>query len=313
MKKNLQILYPWAGLIVLAALASLNIGCASFAGHELPQVAPSQYPKIQTSPSVYLDVMFITDINQPVENIEGTVKLKNLVGQLAAESGLFSHYTTDETRAHEMDYRIQLDVVNFGNQTAAMLAGIISGATLGIIPTWVKDLYRLEGIVFDDTGSELRLYTYKDHVTTWFHLIFIPMTKSTKEIPWKVITNMIRNFYLDLAREPFFSKPSRHAPSKKIQAPPEAREPRRIPVSGEIEIEVTAGHADLYLDPDAQSAEIMTIPAGTVLKGIEIAGDWYRVALPPDENGFVVEGYIHKSQVKQKKQFQDSSADIQQG
>jgi hypothetical protein len=298
MKKNNQTFYSWLGMIVLAVFASMNSGCASFAGHELPEVTPSQYPGIQAKPSIYLDVMFITDINQPVENREGTAQLKNLVGQLTDESGLFSHYTTDKTRADEMDYRIQLDVVNFGNQTAAMLAGIISGVTLGIIPTWVKDHYRLEGMVFDSKGNELRLYTYKDHVTTWFHLIFIPMTKSTKEIPWKVITNMIRNFYLDLAREPFFSQPARHGPSKKKQAPRETTEPRRIPLSEVTKIEVTAEHAVLYLNPDIHSAEITTIPAGTVLKGIEIAGDWYRVALPPDENGYVIEGYIHKSQVK---------------
>ena len=77
-------------------------------------------------------------------------------------------------------------------------------------------------------------------------------------------------------------------------------EPRNIPVSGEIKIEVTAKEAVLHLDPDKQSAEITTISAGTVLKGIEIAGNWFRVTLPPDKDGYVVEGYIHKRQVKKK-------------
>jgi hypothetical protein len=105
---------------MIAAL-SFNYGCASFSGHELPEVTPSQYPEVQAKPSVYLDVMFITDVNQPAENIEGTSQLKALVNQLTAESGLFSKSTTDQSQADEIDYRIQLDVVNFGNQTAAML------------------------------------------------------------------------------------------------------------------------------------------------------------------------------------------------
>lgn len=309
----MKIIYPWTGLIlVVAALVSLNSGCASFAGHQLPEVTSSQYPEVRTKPSVYLDIMFITDINQPVENTESTVQLKELVNQLTAESGLFSDYTTDESHADEMEYHIQLDVVNFGNQTAAMLAGIISGVTLGLIPTWIKDHYRLETAVVDERGNELRLYTYEDHVTTWFHLIFIPMTKSAGKVPWNVIANMIRNFYFDLAGEPFFTEPSRTGSFSAAQTQLEPTEPRKIPLSGDIEIEVTADNAVLHLDPDEQSAEITTVSAGTVLKGIEIAGNWYRVALPPDEDGYIVEGYIHRSRAK-KKIPRPSSANVQQG
>jgi hypothetical protein len=60
-------------------------------------------------------------------------------------------------------------------------------------------------------------------------------------------------------------------------------------------VRVVAQGASLRLKPEANSPVISTMPLGSILETEEEDTDWYKVILPPDENGFVVIGYILKS------------------
>lgn len=65
-----------------------------------------------------------------------------------------------------------------------------------------------------------------------------------------------------------------------------------------VKIRIKADIAPLRLKPDVTSAVVGQAPPGTVWEAAETAGEWYRITLPPDANGFVVSGYVHKSFVE---------------
>lgn len=289
--------------LLIAAAVVMNSGCASFPANKLPEVSPDQYSDVQNKPSACLDVKFFTYLkgknDHPVENFDIRDKLLSLVSRVTEESRLFRSFTFDKYQGQQMDYIIQLDFTNYGNYTGAVIAGVISGITAGVIPTWVKDRYRLEPVVYDGQGNELRVYRYEDHMTTVFHLVFIPMIGSTQKVPFKIISNMLRNFYYDLSREEFFVNPSGRSPVQEEAETldPAVEEPKR-PAQEATEVKVVVVDAVVRLKPDPQSLVISEIPPGAVLKVKGKRGKWYHVELPAEESGFVVTGYIHQNSVE---------------
>ena len=293
-------------MVLIAAALIMNSGCASFPAHKLPEISASQYSVVTNKPSAYLDVKFFTYLKgkhpQPVENTEVRDKIISLVRQVTEESQLFSTFTTDNRRGQEMGFIIQLDFTNYGNYVGAVIAGAISGITLGIIPTWVKDRYRLESVVYDEQGNELQVYKYEDHMTTVFHLIFIPMIGSTQKVPFKVIRNMLKNFYYDLSREEFFQQPpQREIYQEHVEEHQPVVEEQEQPKQKMFDVKVSVLNAVVRLKPDPESLVVQEVPPGAVLKAKGKVGEWYTIELPADESGFVVIGYIHQDSVEEIK------------
>ena len=65
-----------------------------------------------------------------------------------------------------------------------------------------------------------------------------------------------------------------------------------------LSVKVVVDNASVRLKPDIGSMVIETVAAGTVLESEEQVGEWYLVKLPPDENGYVITGYIHFSAIE---------------
>jgi hypothetical protein len=68
--------------------------------------------------------------------------------------------------------------------------------------------------------------------------------------------------------------------------------------AAKIRIRVIAEKVDVRLKPDEKSVSILSPRVGTVFESEEMVGDWFKINLPPDENGVVVTGYILFSQVE---------------
>ncbi len=67
--------------------------------------------------------------------------------------------------------------------------------------------------------------------------------------------------------------------------------------SDEVKLEVKVSRANVRFKPDLNASVIGNAAQGTTLISKERIGDWFKVDLPPDANGFVVTGYIHLSTV----------------
>ncbi len=65
--------------------------------------------------------------------------------------------------------------------------------------------------------------------------------------------------------------------------------------SQEVKVRIVKKDAVLRLEPDKNSVVIRELPLGTEFRAEEIIGQWIKLALPPDKDGIVVVGYVHKS------------------
>ncbi len=63
-------------------------------------------------------------------------------------------------------------------------------------------------------------------------------------------------------------------------------------------VKVVADRAVVRLKPDLSSPMIGQVTRGTLLESSKKTQEWFAVALPPDEDGIVVKGYIHQSLVE---------------
>jgi hypothetical protein len=66
----------------------------------------------------------------------------------------------------------------------------------------------------------------------------------------------------------------------------------------EIEIRVIVPNVNVHLKPSTDSLVVSTVPMGVSLKATEKREEWYRVDLPPDENGFIRSGYVMANAVE---------------
>jgi hypothetical protein len=69
----------------------------------------------------------------------------------------------------------------------------------------------------------------------------------------------------------------------------------------EWEIRVIKEKAKIHMEPSEDSPVVMTVPQSSILQSYEKKDDWFRVVFK-HENGIVVIGYIHSSQVKAVKE-----------
>jgi len=69
-------------------------------------------------------------------------------------------------------------------------------------------------------------------------------------------------------------------------------------VTKEVELRVITSDAPLRLEPKAGSTVVSKVKIGAVLTAESKSGAWYRINLPPDEDGYVISGYMHQDNVK---------------
>jgi hypothetical protein len=60
-----------------------------------------------------------------------------------------------------------------------------------------------------------------------------------------------------------------------------------------IKLKVVAAIANLRLTPDLGSRIVGTVSSGKILESAERIGDWFKVSLPPGQDGIEITGYIH--------------------
>lgn len=178
-------------------------GCMVIPGKLIPIVtALPDKTSYVNKPTVFLDVNFHTFLkgkqSAPVENITAKDQFITTIKNVTATSNLFESYTFDKFKSKDVDYTIQLDMLNYGNNTSAMLAGCVSGLTLTLIPVAAKDNYKLTAKLLDENGNEMKTYVYENYMKTWIHLFLFPFMGTMKKVPLELMENMVRNLYRDI-------------------------------------------------------------------------------------------------------------------
>ena len=82
--------------------------------------------------------------------------------------------------------------------------------------------------------------------------------------------------------------------------------------SQENKIRIIEPDAVVRLKPNQESIVIIKAPLGSILTVVDLRDEWFKVKLPPDKDGIVVFGYIHKSYIEIVKDESDSTQILEQ-
>jgi hypothetical protein len=66
-------------------------------------------------------------------------------------------------------------------------------------------------------------------------------------------------------------------------------------------VKIIVDSANLRTNPDVSSQIMRQIPLNTILESVQKEGEWYLVKLPPDEDGMIKSGYIHRNFIEEIK------------
>jgi hypothetical protein len=61
------------------------------------------------------------------------------------------------------------------------------------------------------------------------------------------------------------------------------------------QVRVIKNDAVLRLKPKSDAVVLAKLPMGALLEVKEEIDGWFQISLPPDKDGFIVTGYLHKS------------------
>jgi hypothetical protein len=69
----------------------------------------------------------------------------------------------------------------------------------------------------------------------------------------------------------------------------------KVPSTEYDQIRVIKQNAELRIKPKEETVVIKKLPLGALLDVEEEIGDWLKISLPPDEDDFVLTGYLHRA------------------
>jgi hypothetical protein len=189
--------FKMLGMAMVLALA----GCASFPGEEVAETTLPTMSNYQQRPGVFVDFNFYQGEAGSAKAVEAPLGRDMLKPQLESalrDSGMFSRYTLDQFQKQPGDYTLKLNVYNSGSAGAAMVSGMITGFTLGIIPGSAKDEYTMTLQVLDEQGKAIKVGENRDSVRTWMGLVFIPMMGNT---PAEAVNDSFRRQFNALLKQ----------------------------------------------------------------------------------------------------------------
>ena len=185
--------------LILLFICSSFSGCASFLGHDFPK--SYQFKPPETKPSIDYDVKY-SFTNR--ENAMVLPVFQKEINKVFTEIHLFSKYNVGNGKS---DYHFSIIMRNWGDEDLATICGLITGLSLGIIPTRVTDNFILT-IDVKKGDKVIKQYQYNNYIVTWFHLFLLPMTKthSPNIMVYQVWDNMLLAFLQDLDQDILLAK-----------------------------------------------------------------------------------------------------------
>jgi hypothetical protein len=204
--------------ILTSAICLLIVACASFPREDFPKYTFDQLYPPETKLSVNYDVTYrvapftgLTDITGKPSNMYqfhdpnmisiATEFVTKEVEAALSESGLFAVINSE---GGENDFHFIFDFRNEGYFPMGMWGPVLTGATLTIIPTYVRD-HLILTIDVNKGDQLLKQYRYWHYLDTWFQffLIFQFFDHSPNNASKEVVHDMLMAFFYDLQKDEF--------------------------------------------------------------------------------------------------------------
>ncbi len=187
-------------VMLLIALSQILVGCLVVNCGKLPNIKElPDVSRIDNKPTVLLVVNFYQLKKKQtiaLESITLREAIKPTVEKVTKESNLFSAYKFASFTREDVDYIIQIDMSQYA-KTGAKISAFITGFTLGCIPGYGKDHYKLSCTVIDKDENEL-LFEYYDCNKNYMFLFLLPFGFTAIHSAEKKWENMLKVFYNDL-------------------------------------------------------------------------------------------------------------------
>lgn len=197
-------LLRWLRAGVLAALAAVLTGCASFyVDPGLPMVRAEQIRKPAAPQPTQLLVEFQTN---GAANARATDHVKPMVQKAVAESGLFSEIKAEPVSSQAV---LAISINNVGDIRQAAAKGFVTGLTFGLAGSAVTDVYICT--VRYTRGDDQTFSTRIEHaLITALGAGSAPAglkpANSAQEAIEQVVSQMVLTGLLRLATDPAFAK-----------------------------------------------------------------------------------------------------------
>jgi hypothetical protein len=95
------------------------------------------------------------------------------------------------------------------------------------------------------------------------------------------------------------SKKKKRRKTKKTAPKVKIEEVKEVVLDPPLKIQVILESANVRSAPNFESEIIHQVESGLSLLAVGEIGEWFRVDLPPDEDGIVISGFIHKTLVRE--------------
>ena len=82
------------------------------------------------------------------------------------------------------------------------------------------------------------------------------------------------------------------------------------PPSSEWKLKVSVRNCPVFKSPSHDSSVLLSLPAGTQLVSYIKSGEWYRVVVGPDEQGYLVLGYVRSGDLEIQEQDEQEAPEI---
>jgi len=104
---------------------------------------------------------------------------------------------------------------------------------------------------------------------------------------------------ISVAPEDTKGKKKKRRETKKTVPKVKIQEVKEIVLDPPLKIQVILESANVRSAPNFESEIIHQVESGLSLLAVGKIGEWFRVDLPPDEDGIIISGFIHKTLVRE--------------
>jgi hypothetical protein len=187
----------------IALMFCISVGCASFQHHRLSETGRLP-PPADASQAIRAVYQLKSGLDGGHGREESSTLLLREFEKTFVDALKESGYFASVLPGNEGSIIIEADMINYGDRTAAAIAGVVGGLSLTIIPVWVTDNYKLTAKVTSSQGKHA-IYALDDALTTviWLPMIVVTPFKSPSTEVHDLWKNMYRNLILKMQQDGF--------------------------------------------------------------------------------------------------------------
>lgn len=147
-----------------------------------------------------------------------------------------------------------------------------------------------------DRGTILTLLSTKKIREFWYYVSF------RSQAQYITVSGFIHASEVEeisVAPEDTKGKKKKRRKTKKTAPKVKIQEVKETVLDPPLKIQVILESANVRSAPNFESEIIHQVESGLSLLAVGKIGEWFRVDLPPDEDGIIISGFIHKTLVRE--------------